>query len=134
MRSALPNAILRQWFFRIKNHSIMLKNARESLDGNNRQVYYKIDTDGSIFKYVKKRNECVLNPSTTLRNTIFIVVRLVDLGHIKKLQFHTQLGHMIEKYDVDVHKDRCYVILSFILVEKVPLRYDRNYLWSWIWS
>ena len=69
------------------------------------------------WKYVKK-NECVLNPSTTSRYTIFIVVRLADLRHIKKLQFHTQLGHMIEKYDVDVNRDRCYLILSIILVNK----------------
>ena len=87
---------------------------RETLDRNNRKVYYDIDTVGSNIKYMKKQNECVLNPSTTSRNTIFIVVRLADLRHIKKLQFHTQLGHMIEKYDVGVHRDRFYVILSII--------------------
>ena len=67
---------------------------------------------------MKKQNESVLSPSTTSRNTMFIVVCLADLQHIKKLQFHTQLGHMIEKYDVDVNRDRCYVILSIILVNK----------------
>ena len=106
--------ISRQWFIRIKNHSIMLKNVRETLDGNNRLVYYEIDIVGSNIKYVKKQNESVLSPSTTSRNTMFIVVCLADLQHIKKLQFHTQLGHMIEKYDVGVHRDRFYVILSII--------------------
>ena len=96
----------------------MLQNTRESFDGPSRQVYYNIETIGTAIKYVKKGNECVLNPSTTSRNTIFIVVRLTDLRHIKKLQFHTGLGHMIQKYDVDVHRDHCYVILSIINVDK----------------
>ena len=67
---------------------------------------------------MKKQNECVLNPSTTSRNTIFIVIRLADLQHIKKIQFHTELGDMIEKYDVDIHRVQCYVIISIILVNK----------------
>ena len=49
--------ISRQWFIRIKNHSIMLKNVRETLDGNNRLVYYEIDIVGSNIKYVKKQNK-----------------------------------------------------------------------------
>ena len=110
--------ISRKWFFKIKNHSIMVQNTRENSDGQSRQVYYDIETIGSAIKYIKKGNEFILNPSTTSRNTIFIVVRLIDLRHIKKLQFHTGLGHMIQKYDVDVHRGHCYVILSIINVDK----------------
>ena len=90
--------ISRQWFFKIKNHSIMLQNARESLDGPSRQVYYDIETIGSAIKYVKKGNECVLNPSTTSRNTIFIVVRLTDLRHITK----TPISYRVRSHDPEI--------------------------------
>ena len=58
----------------------MLKNACESMDGNNRKVYYEVDKIGSNVRYVQKDNVCVLNPSTTLQNTIFVVVWLFVTG------------------------------------------------------
>ena len=64
--------ISQQWLFKIKNHSIMLQNTRESLDEPSRQVYLEIETIGSAIKYVKKGNACALNPSTTSRNTMLV--------------------------------------------------------------
>ena len=114
-----PHLIIsRKWFFKIKNHSIMLKKCHGCLEGDNRHVYYEIDEIGSKIRYVKKENDYVLNPSTTSRNTIFIVVRLADLRLIKKIQLHMQFGHMIQKYDLKVDKDRSYVMLSIIQVDK----------------
>ena len=92
----------------------MLKSARECLDGKKRQAYYEIDQIGANVKLVYKDNFSILNPSATSLNTIFIIVQLVDLSGINKLQFHTQLGHMIQKYKLNMYQDRCYVILSII--------------------
>ena len=69
-------------------------------------------------RYIQKDDTYVLNPSTTSRNTIYIVVRLTDFSKVKKLLFYTRLGHMIEKYNLSTHKDRCYVILSIIMIDK----------------
>ena len=63
---------------------------------NGRKVYYEVDKVGFNF---------FLNPSTTSKNTIFIIVPLDDLSQIEKLQFHTRLGHMIQKYNLNTHKD-----------------------------
>ena len=63
----------------------MLKNARECMEENGRTVYYEVDKIGSNVRYVQKNNVFVLNPSTTSKNTIFIIVRLADLSHIDKL-------------------------------------------------
>ena len=49
---------------------------------------------------------------------MFIIIWLADLEHAKQLQFHTQLGHMIQKYELNVHKDRCYMVLSIIQINK----------------
>ena len=98
--------ISRQWFFRIKKtHTIILKAAKECLNKNNRIVYFEVDHIGSNVKYVEKDNICVLNPSTTLLNIIFITVWLGDLYVIRKLQFYTQLGYMIQKYNLNKYKD-----------------------------
>ena len=127
-----PHMIVsRKWFFRIRNHTIMLKKGNEYLGGINRCVSYEIDEIGSKVKYFKKGNEYILNPSTTSRNMIFIVVRLCDLQHIEKIQCHTQFGHMIQKLDLKSNKDRCYIMLSIIKVDKEihksePLIYDQD--------
>ena len=96
----------------------MFKNAREYMDENGKKVYYEVDKIGSNVRYVQKNDVFVLNPSTTSKNTIFIIVQLADLSHVDKLQFHTRLGHMIQKYNLNTHKDQCYVILSIIKIEK----------------
>ena len=102
----------------------MLKNAQESMDENVRKVYYEIDKVGSNVRYVQKDNVFVLNPSTTSKNTIFVIVRLADLSHIDKLQFNTHLGHMIQKYNLNNHKDQCYVMLSIIKIDKNVQKMD----------
>ena len=80
-----PHLIIsRQWFFKIKKNTIMLKNARECTDENGKKVYYEIDQIGSNVRYVQKKDVFVLNPSTMSRNIIFIIVRLADLSHIEK--------------------------------------------------
>ena len=100
-----PHLIIsRQWFFKIKKNTITLKNARECADENGKKVYYEIDKIGSNVRYVQKKDVFVLNPSTMSRNIIFIIVRLADLSHIEKLQFHTRLGHMIQKYNLKTTK------------------------------
>ena len=63
----------------------MLKNTRECMEENGRKVYYEVVKIGSHVRYVQKNNVFVLNPSTTSKNTIFIIVRLADLSHIDKL-------------------------------------------------
>ena len=65
----------------------MLKNARESMDENGRKVYYEVDKVGSNVTYVQKDNVFVLNPSTTSKNTTFIIVRLADLSEIESYSF-----------------------------------------------
>ena len=97
---------------------MLKKNARECMNGNHRKVYYEVDKIGSNVRYVQKDNVCVLNPSTTLRNTIFIVKPLADLSEIKKIQFYTQLRHMIQKNNLNTHRDQCYVILSIMKINK----------------
>ena len=67
---------------------------------------------------IKKGNVSILNPSSTSTNTIYIIVRLQDLSEIGKVQFHTELGCMIQKYDVKHGVDRCYVVLSIIKIDK----------------
>ena len=49
---------------------------------------------------------------------IYITVRLQDLSHIDKIQYHTELGYAIQKLDVKHGMDRCYVILSVIKMDK----------------
>ena len=110
---------------------MMLRKGNEYLDGINRCVSYEIDEIGSKIKYLKKGKEYILNPSMTSRNMIFILVRLADLRNIEKTQFHTQFGHMIQKFDLKSNKDCCYVILSIIKVDKEihksePLIYDQD--------
>ena len=114
-----PHLIIsRKWFFRIRDHTIMLRKGREFTDGNNRLVYYEIDEIGSKVKYAKKGKEYILNPSMTSRNMIYILVRLADLDDIEKTQYHAQFGNMIQKLDLKSDKDRCYVMLSIIQVDK----------------
>ena len=56
--------ISRQWFFRIKNHSIMLKDARECNDKHGRKIYYEVDKIGKNVRYIQKDDTYILNPST----------------------------------------------------------------------
>ena len=60
-----PHLIIsRQWFFRIKNHSIMLKDARECNDKHGRKIYYEVDKIGKNVRYIQKDDTYILNPST----------------------------------------------------------------------
>lgn len=109
--------ISRRWFQRIKHSSIMLKEAYETTDENNRVIYYTVESFGDV-SYTKKGNTWILNPSSTSKNTIFIVTRLRDVANIPKLQFHTELGKMIQRYDVDKERNECYILLSIIHIDK----------------
>lgn len=110
--------ISRKWFQRIKLSSIMLNEAHETTDGKNRVIYYEVESFGKKVIYTRKGNKWILNPSSTLKNTIFIVARLKDIGNIPKLQFHTELGKMIQKYYLDKETNECYVLLSIIHMDK----------------
>ena len=101
------------------------------MDENGRKVYYEVDKFGSNVRHVQKDNVFVLNHSTTSKNNIFIIVQLADLSQIEKLQFHTRLGHMIQKYNLNTHKDQCYVILSIIKIDKNVQKMG-DYLWAWV--
>ena len=46
------------------------------------------------------------------------MVRLRDIASIPKLQFHTELGKMINKYQLYTEKHQCFVLLSIIFVDK----------------
>ena len=106
-----------KWFYRIRKNTIMLKSIHEVNIGKDRHVHYDIEQFGDNIRYIQKGNVCILNPSSTSNNTIYIFVRLQDLSKIEKVQFHTELGYMIRKYDVKHRVDRCYVILSIIKIE-----------------
>ena len=96
----------------------MLSEASETGDGNNRVVYYKIESFGDNVSKTRKGNNWILNPSSTSKNTIFIVTQLRDVANIPKLQFHTELGKMIHRYDVDKERNECYVLLSIVHIVK----------------
>ena len=107
-----------KWFYRIRKNSIMLKSICEVNIGKDRHVYYDVERFGDNVRYNQKGNVSILNPSSTSTNTIYIIVRLQDLSEIGKVQFHTELGSMIQKYDVKHGVDRCYVVLSIIKTDK----------------
>ena len=120
-----PHLIVsRKWFYKIRKNTIMLKSVREINIGKDRHVYYDIEQFGDNVRYIKKGNVFILNPSTTINNTIYIMVRLRDLSQIEKLQFHTELGHMITNYDVKHGIEKCYVILSIIKIDKLIQKTD----------
>ena len=96
----------------------MLKKAKVHKDGKKQKVYYKIDQIGTNVKLFEKSNVKILNPSTTSLNTIYFIVRLSDLSELNNLQFHTELGHMIQKFKLNMYQDKCYVILSIIQMDK----------------
>ena len=96
----------------------MLKSIREVNIGKDRHVYYDVEQFGDNVRYNQKGNVSILNPSSTSTNTIYVIVRLQDLSEIGKVQFHTELGSMIQKYDVKHGVDRCYVVLSIIKIDK----------------
>ena len=110
--------ISRRWFHHIKKNTVILKSVREQVNGRKRVVYYEIEDIGQNIKYIKKGNRMTLNPSTTYQNTIFIIVRLRDLDKISKLQFHTEMGRMVQHLDVNFNKEQCYVLLSIIRLNK----------------
>ena len=102
----------------MRENIVLLKSGRESKTGKNRVVYYDIESFGSNVVYIKKGNVWILNPSSTKKNSIFFVVRLKDISSIPNLQFHTELGKMINKYQVDFEKHQCFVLLSIIFMDK----------------
>lgn len=107
-----------KWFSKIKENIVMLKSAREVQVEGKRQIYYEIDFFGDEVRYTKDGNTWILNPSNTLTNSIYIVIRLRDVAHIPKVQYHTAFGKMIPKSDLDMDRGYCYVLLSVIHVEK----------------
>ena len=113
-----------KWFYRIRKNIIMLKSIREVNIGKDRHVYYDIERFGDNVRYIQKGNVCILNPSSTKNNTIYIIVRLWDLSKIEKVQIHTELGYMIQKYDAKHGVDRCYMILSIIKIDKQVQKQD----------
>ena len=96
----------------------MLKKPKEHKDGKNRKVYYEIDQVGMNVRFFEKDKVKTLNPSTTSLNTIYFIVRLSDMSDLNNLQFHTELGHMIQKFNLKTHQEKCYVILSIIQIDK----------------
>ena len=110
--------INRRWFKNVRKNTIMLKNVREYGTGRDRIIHYDIDQIGDDIRFNKKCSEWILNPSTTISNTIFIMVRLSDMKNVEKIQYHTEIGHMINNCDLNTTKDQCYVLLSIIKVDK----------------
>ena len=96
----------------------MLKSIHEVNFSKDRHVYYDIGQFGENVRYIQKENVSILNPSLTKNNIIYIIVRLQDLSKIDKVQFHTEIGYIIQKYDVKHGEERCYVILSIIKIDK----------------
>ena len=113
-----------EWFYRITKNTIILNSIREVNIGKDRHVYYDIGQFGENVRYIQKGNVSILNPSSTKNNMIYIIVRLQDLSKIDKVQFHTEFGYMIQKYDVKHGEDRCYMILSIIKIDKQVQKQD----------
>ena len=107
-----------KWFKKIHKNVIMLKSPKEVEIDSNRRIQYEIDCFGSDIRKTWKENYWILNVSNTPTNTIFILVRLKDIFHIPKVQYHTVLGKRIYKYDVDKDRDYCYVLLAMIHEDK----------------
>lgn len=107
-----------KWFTKIKHNVIMLKSPMEIEIESKRRMYYEIDFFGRDVEYTRKGNTWVLNISNTPKNTMYVLVRLNDIFHIPKVQYHTELGKMISKYQLDKDRDHCYVLLSMIHIEK----------------
>ena len=110
-----------KWFSKIKEKVVMLKSAREVQVEGKRRIYYEIDFFGNKVNYRNDGNTWILNPSNTQTNSIYIVIRLRDVAHIPKVQYHTVFGKMIPKYDLDIDRGHSYVLLSMIHVEKKVL-------------
>jgi len=107
-----------KWFQKIKNNVVMLKCAKEVTVDSKRMMHYKIDFFGDKVSYTQKGNLWILNPNNTPTNCIYVTVRLQDILHIEKVQYHTASGEMISKFDLDKDRDHCYVLLSLIHIEK----------------
>ena len=131
-RTKSPHVLInRKWFNRIRNNTVMLKNATESYNNSRRLIHYEVDRLGDNIKCIRKGNKWILNPSNTKYNMIIFAIRLADLWTVKKLQFHTVIGHMIGEYDLKNKKNQCYVLLSVIQINKEvqksdPIIYDKD--------
>lgn len=114
-----PHLLLNnKWFQKIKNNVVMLKCAKEVSINSKRMIHYNIDFFGDKVDYIRKGNLWILNPNNTPTNSIYVIIRLQDIFHIEKVQYHTESGEMISKFDLDINRDHCYVLLSLIHTKK----------------
>ena len=96
----------------------MVKSPMEIEIKSKRRMYYKIDFFGKDARYTQKGNTWILNISNTPKNTLYVLVRLDDIFHIPKVQYHTGFSKMISKYQFDKDQHHCYVLLLMIHIEK----------------
>ena len=115
----LPHLVFNhKWYQQFKNNIVMLKSPEEIMVDFKQQMHYKIDFFGSKVEYTRKGKFWILHPSSTPANTIFVIVRLRDIYHIPRVQYHTEFGEMISKYNLDKGREHCYELLSLIYIEK----------------
>ena len=107
-----------KWFKKIKHNVIMFKNPTEVMIDSKRRIHYEIDYFGKNVDYTQKGNTWILNVSNTKTNSMYLLVRLKDIIHIPKVQYHTAFGKMISKYDIDKDRGQCFVLLAMIHLDK----------------
>ena len=107
-----------KWYQQFKNHVVMLKSPKEIMVNSKGQVHYQTDFFGGKVKYTQKGKFWILHPSSTPKNTIFIIVRLRDIFCFPKVQYYTEFGEMIPTYNLDKEREDTYVLLSLVHVEK----------------
>ena len=67
--------INRRWFGCVRKNTIMLKNVCEFGTGSDRIIQYEIDQISDDVRFNKNGSKWVSNPSTTIYNSIYIMVR-----------------------------------------------------------
>ena len=83
----------------------------------NRQIFYDIKYMGHNVIMHKKGIYYNLNPSTTKRNIIFILIAINEVSHTDNLVFFTEKGEMISRSSFD-KKKHGFVMLATIYIQK----------------
>ena len=95
----------------------------------NRQIFYDIKYMGHNVIMHKKGIYYNLNPSTTKRNIIFILIAINEVSHIDNLVFFTERGEIISRSSFDKKKTWVCYAGNYTYSEKMAFqryRHDRT--------
>ena len=113
--SKSPHVVISSKTFNdIKLNVIMLTRPRIESVSKNRKIFYDIKYMVHNVAIKKKGTYHNLNPSSTKRNIIFILIAIHEISLIDNLVFFTEKGEMIPKSSLDEEKKHGFVMLATI--------------------